>query len=605
MAEWDSKQKAAFTKAMGKRQRFARGGKVKRKKFAQGSTVLGGPSGGGTSENATNPNSGLLGTMNQIVGLNNNYRANAANIQQGTNAAQLNQAYTGVQGSLENQGNLVNTLTPQASTAVGNQNFLADQYGAMARGEGPNPAQNQLNEATQKNVANQAAMMAGQRGSSANAGLMARQAAQQGAATQQTAVGQAATLGAQQQIAAQNNLANLANNQISQTGQAITGQGSAQQNEQAILQNANTSYNNAAVGMQSNINNVNSQTAAANQNMAANTMGGISSAISAPMSALAKGGEVESHVKLAEMNAHSLGIHKKHYDDGGEVDAPNLGSFKAGEDSASAPNVASTAALPADNTSFSSSVNKPSSVMGGGSGGGGGGMSSMMSMAALAADGGMIEKNPLLSPQSQIVGPGKMAAAYFNPGSSSNGPNVPGTSALPQNKESFSKDVKEAMAKKPGDKGSPDQTNEQAKEGYMDADAKLGVSGVDNEEDMMPASNNDSYDMQAVAKGGAIHEGHVHEYFKGGGKVKAMVSPGEIWLTPEKVQKVIQEGVDPKSIGEKIKGKAKVKGDSYANDTVPRDLEEGGVVIDRKNVGTREKRELFVHRAIARKKARR
>jgi hypothetical protein len=148
---------------------------------------------------------------------------------------------------------------------------------------------------TGQNVANQAALMAGQRGAAGNVGLMARQAAQQGAATEQTAAGQAAQTQAAQQIAAQQNLANLATQQQSQATGAVTNLNQAQQNEQNILQGANTAYNNAAVGMQSNINNTNAQTAAANANTNANIVSSIGQAlpvVGSLFKGLAKGGEV-------------------------------------------------------------------------------------------------------------------------------------------------------------------------------------------------------------------------------------------------------------------------------------------------------------------------
>ncbi len=63
-----------------------------------------------------------------------------------------------------------------------------------------------------------------------------------------------------------------------------------------------------------------------------------------------------------------------------------------------------------------------------------------------------------------------------------------------------------------------------------------------------------------------------------GGKVPAMVSPGEQYLPPQDVKKV-EQGADPLSVGERIPGKAKVKGNSYANDTVPKTLESGGIVL--------------------------
>jgi hypothetical protein len=274
-------------------QRFANAGPV----AALPENTIAGPSTGGVNTTAATGagQTGLVGTIGDTLGLQNNFQGQAANITPGTNVGQLNAAYQGVQGALDQQGQIANQLMPQVGGAVGNQNMLADQYAAMTRGEGPNPAQMQLNQATAANVANQAALMAGQRGAGANAGLMARQAAMQGAATQQQAAGQAATLGAQQQIAAQQNLAGLANNQVIQAGNAAGAYGTAQQNEQNILQNANTSLNNAAVGMQSNLNNVNSQSAIANQNMNSNIVKGIGGALSnVPIigDMFAQGGEI-------------------------------------------------------------------------------------------------------------------------------------------------------------------------------------------------------------------------------------------------------------------------------------------------------------------------
>lgn len=601
----DKAKKAEFVRKMSKgRTKLARGGLVRRignrhyfdsggtvskqalpAQLPQSDTMLTGPNSGGTNQNATNPNSGLMGTINQGLGLNNNFQATAADVQRGTNAAQLNEAYTGANNALDAQGNLVSTLTPQAGTAVGNQNQLADQLAAMTRGEGPNPAKAQLAQNTAANVAQTGAEMASARGASGNVGLMARQIGKRGADIQQQAAGQEATLEAQQQIAAQQNLANLANNQISQTGQATTGLSSAEQNEQSILQNANTSANNAAVGMQSNINNVNAQTSAANQNMAANTFGGIMSMASGANLGLAKGGVVEKehHHKLAEMNAISLKHGMKNFDEGGEVDAPDLGTFKAGDGSASAPEVPATASLPADQTNFSDSVKS-----GGGKGGGGGG-GGLMSFMAMLADGGTVPAigpNPLLGP-SQMSGPANLGNAHFDPGSSSSGPNIASSVSLPESKENFGKDIKEGMERS--------KKNPKSKKTEPMATGKLG--------DVEPT---------AFAGGGQVAEGphksHVANFlFAEGGKVPAMVSPGEVYLSPEKVHQVIHEGANPIKVGQKIPGKASKKNDSLKNDTVPMELEEGGVVIPR-HITTHkmsaEKAELFVHRALARKKAR-
>lgn len=119
-----------------------------------------------------------------------------------------------------------------------------------------------------------------------------------------------------------------------------------------------------------------------------------------------------------------------------------------------------------------------------------------------------------------------------------------------------------------------------------------------------------SHDMPHMKIGGNIHQGphksHVANFLMAkGGKVPAMVSPGEIYLSPKDVEKVINEGHNPLKLGEKIPGKPKVKGDSLKNDTVPKNLEVGGVVLPRHitNKMSREKAELFVHKAIAKHKA--
>lgn len=73
-------------------------------------------------------------------------------------------------------------------------------------------------------------------------------------------------------------------------------------------------------------------------------------------------------------------------------------------------------------------------------------------------------------------------------------------------------------------------------------------------------------------------------YAAKGGKVPAMVSPGEVYLPPEKVKEVAkspQKGSKALKEGEKIPGKAKKKGNSYANDIVPKTLDTGGIVLPR------------------------
>lgn len=172
-------------------------------------------------------------------------------------------AYSQSQQALQQQRDLLAQL--QAQNGLGTQNQLAGQLLAQTQGQGPNPALAQLNQATGQNTANQAALMAGQRGAGANVGLLARQAAMQGSANEQNAIGQGASLQAQQQLNAQNSLGNLATQQAGQYIQGVGNLNQNVQNEQQALLNASAQQNNAAVGMQSNINQVNGQIAQGNQ----------------------------------------------------------------------------------------------------------------------------------------------------------------------------------------------------------------------------------------------------------------------------------------------------------------------------------------------------
>jgi hypothetical protein len=204
--------------------------------------------------------------------------------------AQADQTYGNTQQGLQQQQAFLQAVNGQ--NGVGNQanvfaqqQQLANQLNAQAAGTGPNPAMAQLNRATAANTANQAALMAGQRGASQNAGLLARNASMVGAQNQQSAAGQAATMGAQQQIAAQQQLgaqqasmAGLAQNQIGNQQQAIGG------------------YNQAALQGQSNVlggingqNTVNQrQNEAANKN-ASGVFGNIAGALG-PIGNMAFGG---------------------------------------------------------------------------------------------------------------------------------------------------------------------------------------------------------------------------------------------------------------------------------------------------------------------------
>lgn len=250
------------------------------------------PAATGATGNNNTTAGGLGGGLSNLFGSNNQFQAQGAPIQAGTTSGQLNNAYSGAQGALGIQQGITNTLNTGLNQGAGNESNLANMYANQAAGGGPNPALTQLNQTTGQNIAQQAALAAGQRGAGANAGLIAAQNAQQGAATQQNAVGQAATLGAQQQLAAESNLQNLSANQVAQGTGATQTLNNAQQNEQNILQGANTAANNANVAQQSNINNVNAGISTANANTSGSIVGGLLSGVSSIAGLFAHGGEV-------------------------------------------------------------------------------------------------------------------------------------------------------------------------------------------------------------------------------------------------------------------------------------------------------------------------
>jgi hypothetical protein len=152
--------------------------------------------------------------------------------------------------ALQAQGGVQNQ-----SSVFQQQQGLANQLGLMAQGGGPNPAAAQLAQATGDNVANQAALIASQRGASANAGMAARLAAQQGGNIMQQAAGQGATLQAQQQLAAinalqnqQQGMGNIATQQVNQQQNATMGLTAAQQAQQQMYLNAIQGQNNNITG---------------------------------------------------------------------------------------------------------------------------------------------------------------------------------------------------------------------------------------------------------------------------------------------------------------------------------------------------------------------
>lgn len=186
-----------------------------------------------------------------------NKPAQMAQINNPVTQAQVNEQYGNSQNALQQQQALVNAL--QAQGGIGNQSQALEMFRQQALGQGPNPAQQQLANATGANTANQAALMAGQRGTSGNAGLMARQIAQQGAANQQNLAGQSAALQAQQQLAGQQLFGNLATQQVGQQQQAVGGQNQFAQGLYGQTLQGMGNFNNAQVANTQQYNSANSK----------------------------------------------------------------------------------------------------------------------------------------------------------------------------------------------------------------------------------------------------------------------------------------------------------------------------------------------------------
>lgn len=203
--------------------------------------------------------------------------------------------YLNYSPAIQNAINTVSNGQTPVMSNIGQEQALASQLQAQALGQGPNPAQAALAQNTGTNVANQAALAAGQRGASSNVGLMQRNIAQQGASTQQQAVGQAATLGAQQQLAAQQNLAQ----QQGLIGGQLAQQQGIQNQLLGNLTGAAGAQNQNAVSNYGQAQGVNASTAAQNAQGAQKTLGGLLGGAGAVLGTLfADGGEVEKSTPL-------------------------------------------------------------------------------------------------------------------------------------------------------------------------------------------------------------------------------------------------------------------------------------------------------------------
>lgn len=460
--------------------------------------------------------SGLIGSAGGANGTGFAGPTSVGIVKPATGEQTLN-AYNRSQTALDQQQAFAQAVQPGGAMALQGQQGLMNDLQNQANGVGPNPALAQLNQTTGQNISAQAALMAGQRGSSANAGLMARQAANQGASLQQNAVGQGAIMGAQQQIAARNQLAAQQQAMIGQQSAANNSYGAAAQNQHANLMNAINGLNSAEVAMQSNVNNGNA---------------GI----------------------IGQTMAQQASI-------------------------------------------GSSMAEGMSSMMKMGGGGAEGGMPKDFPQIKMA-DGGM---PPAQTPEQPMPTTNEIAPMRILPevsqGPASNvGQYLSGLNAGAQGYATVAGatpiDIGSVqMAAMP--KGGMSGTSPQGGGGIQTTPSGIhDNSGVNDQQFTDPGTEGfGSWGTMMAAKGG---------------RVPVLLSPGEKVLSPEQAKAAAGGKINPMRAGKHVPGKPKVAGakNSYANDTVPAQLEPDSVVIPRAVTQSKnpdKKAEAFVKAVLARK----
>ena len=445
--------------------------------------------------------------------------AQNAQIDRPTTVKQAQDSYAANQTALGQQSGLLTAI--QGQNGLQNQSNVYNQLQGVANGTGPNPAQAQLAQQTGANIASQNALMAGQRGSSQNAGLIARQAAQQGANTQQQAVGQGATMQANQSLNAISAAGNMANTQAGNQIAATNSNTQAQQNEQNQLLNSINAQNTAGVNMQSNINNNNTTMAAGAQQGQQGLMGGLMGMA---------GGAMSLATKAAPLVAMAAQGGRVHLYDGGPPQAgqyapvdPNNNVFDPANPPAPAP--ASNPAQPA----------QPSPIQ--------------VKPPGAASKFGQLLKN---------------AAS----------PSDPNAGATPNYGSRGANQIYQGMSKLGAGIGDAITNVMTPKPDAPDAKINMDQAGGQSDSTSSapaPSPGSDGVDKDPTK----LYSAH-------GGKVPAMVSPGEIRIHAKDVAAVAKGKKSPLD-GEKIPGKAPVKGakNDYANDIVPKDLNEGDIILPR------------------------
>lgn len=351
-----------------------------------------------------------MGAVGGLLGLSGG--ANGGGFAAPSVGANVQEAQQAAQNQLGQQTAFSNALNPYALQSAQSQSQLLGQLQQGAAGQGPNPALAQLNQTTGQNTANQAALMAGQRGAGANPALIARQAAQQGAANQQNAAGSAATLAAQQQI----------NQEQMLQAQQAQGVSQGQNALNSATNSANQIYGTAS-GLQSNINQANAGLTSGQMGMQGQVLGGVAQGLSGGAGLLA--GAEGGVIPMAQGGDIAVNF---------QPSTPISGSI---------PSQPQSDALYKGMSSFGKYLMTPGAPGAGDvspSVSGGGGATGQIAMPAEYTKGGKVPV--LLSPGEKVLSPDKakaVAQGKVNP--MAEGKKVPGTPKVSGAKNSYQNDT--------------------------------------------------------------------------------------------------------------------------------------------------------------------
>jgi hypothetical protein len=510
-------------------------------------------------------------------GLTDQINQNVAQGQQLTSQQQQFLQQLQGQNGIQNQSNV-----------LAQQGQLAAQLQQQANGQGPNVAQNQLNQATGQNTANQAALMAGQRGASANVGLMAKQIAQQGAANQQQAAGQAATLGSQQQIAAQQALAGqqqaMGQTAASQIANTQNQQQSLAQNnlaQQGISQGALANQNNAGVSNVAQQNTANSTIQKGNQQAQMGAFGEATGSLGSALSAFADGGVVGTpppgaSAPLATMNKPPTGTSTGPQSYIGKVmagQAPPDNPFSAGFQKGAA----NMQGLIKGVKDIMAKVNAPPAAGAPG---------------ADANTAGTTAPTESTAPASSAAAEPASASDFASPGAAD--AVTPATDAT-ADAGSAAADAGDAAADAGDAAGAVDSAAAALSQGGTVEDkgnvacgntARKYDDGGSVAPSLSPTASSGTDAPSGMTSNALFADiakviPVIAAALNKGGTVPALVSPGEEYLEPDEARAVAQGKAHPLKAGKIVPGKAEVKGNSLKNDKVHANLKVGGVVIPR------------------------